>query len=204
MRIHGCLALLALALVGCGSSGVSGTELGPMPRGAQGFPAMTFGEFVYAQAAWVNHERDLDVDTVEEADVLPIELQVRLAGGGQQGAQILLDPDRANLRLYLPDGTVLPSVSMEDIEPRISRRKVDRVRDLSFKGGLLTEENRKGFVFFALEPGGKEAFEIDGRNLRHNTRGVVRSMDLADSVVAFELSVGTGGAQVQNFYVGIQ
>lgn len=203
MRSRSHLLVLALLLAGCGSSGVQGEDFGGPPTALSGFPPQSIEGIVYAQARYADHARELGVDLLSSDGIIPIKLKVLLRGSGQQEAQIYLNPERMNLRMYLPDGTILRSLSTDDVVSQVSREKVAQViRDSAFRGDLLSTTGIEGYVFFRLRP--RDEFEVDGRRLRHASRGVTHSMDLTDSLIAFDLSVETGGNLLQPFYVGIQ
>lgn len=195
-----CSALLLLVAGGCGGISVSGNEFGGPPKSFRGFPSLTLEGIVYAEARYTDHAADLGIDLVEYERVLPILLQVRLRGQGADEAQIVLKPARMDLRLVLPDGTVLRPAYVDDIASRQDEEIGKRIRSRAFKGGLLEQEPTEGYVLFALQPA--EQFEVSGREIRHVRDGVVRTFDLAKSLLAFDLSIGE--STITPFYVGVQ
>lgn len=194
--------LLLLAACGGGKRVVKGNDLGPAPASMAGFPAQNFEGLVYAQAEFKDHARFFGTDLVERGGILPIWLKVQLRGEGQNEAQIFLSPDRMNLRLFLPDGTTLAAVPAAAAIAAAPEKRRPAISDNAFRGDILSTESTEGFVFFQLAPAA--AYEVQGATVRHEQGGIVRTMNLTASLVAFDLSLDTGPDTSRPFYVGIQ
>lgn len=202
MKSRVCASLLLSLVSACGSVSVEGTDLGAPPSSLRGFQPQNFAGIVYAEARYADHETALDVDLVDEEQTVPIQLKVQMQGRGAQEAQIMLNPRRMDLRLLLPDGTEIRSVDSDGVAERQDDDVATLIRDRAFRGGLLQQgKPSEGFLFFPLQPDAE--FDIEGRVIKHLSGGIVRSFDLADSLLAFNLSIGAAG-EVQPFYVGIQ
>lgn len=194
------VCMLGLAASCAGGPEVEGTDLGGPPKSFRGFPPQTLEGIIYAKASYGSHEEHLGVDLLEES-VVPVLLRVQLRGRGQDEAQILLSPDRMNLRLCLPDGTVLRNLPYDSVASRLDDREADNLRRRSFRGGLLSPEETLGYVYFALP---KNGFEVDGRRVYHGENGIVRQLDIADSLLAFDVSVESEQGLESPFFVGIE
>lgn len=201
MVLRTLVAASLLVLAGCGSVGVEGAEFGGPPRAHRDFPPQTLEGIVYAQARFTDHATEFGADLIEEARVVPIRLKMQLRGRGANEAQILLNPARMGLRLVLPDGAVLAPVSLDDVAKVLDDDVAAKVRKAAFRGGLLHSDPTEGYLFFSLQP--PTEFAMSGRVVRHAHQGVVRSLDVADSLLAFKIAIGGDDTQ-SPFYVGIE
>lgn len=187
-------------LAACSSSGPKGDAIAVNPSGFEGFPAQTLESIVYAQARFYpDHERKLGVDLIDEEDIIPVALTVRLRGEDQDKAQIFLSAEQMGLALYLPDGTVLSPVDVEKVVDPLRDRDADRIRERSFQPGLLGPESQEGFVFFRLAPRGD--FGVRGEKIDHVENGVSRPMILTGSLLTFNVTIED---RLEPFYVGLQ
>jgi len=193
------LPLLLLIATACSSAGVKGGEFGALAAHFGGFPPQTFEGIVHASASFGDYEQDLGIDLLDAQRVVPVKLKVLLRGEGQDTAQIQAIVKSMNLRLFLPDGTCIPPVSVDDVVAHTSNNATKRIRQASFRGDLLGVEPIVGYVFFSLEP--SSAFEIKGRTIKHKRNGILRTMDAADSLLSFDLEVDSLS---QPFFVGLQ
>ncbi len=193
------LILLSLIAGACGAAGPTGTELGEPPIAFRGYRPMTTAGVIYAEANYTDHASKLGIDLAYYEEVIPINLRVQKQGAGAADQQIVLSPRDMDLRLILADGTAIRPVDVDRLAGNQDEETAKKIRDNSFKGGLLDRDAKEGFVFFGLEP--DEEFEIDGRTIRHGRGGVIRSFDLADSLLVFNL---TNKSEKIPFYVGVQ
>jgi hypothetical protein len=195
------ILLLVLLLAACGGSEqVKGDDLGPPPN-MVGFPDLTSEGIVIVTASYTNPALFGD-DFFERSGIVPIRLTVQLRGEGDDKQIIILSPDRMNLRLFLPDGTVLGAVPADQAAAAGPPSARDAVAAHAFRGGLLTREITEGQVYFAFNPRGD--YQVDGRAVRHRGDGLIRTMDLGASLLAFELTTESERDLVKPFYVGIK
>lgn len=199
MKMHW-MALIGLSLASCASTGDETFYLGGPPAEFLSYPAQNLEGIVYAKAKYpFNQESIFDVDLVEEIGVIPVQLEVRLQGKATDEAQILLDPNRMNLRLYLQDGVALPQVDVEEVVAELNKSKRDKVLLSKFEGGLLTTESIEGYVFFAMRP--KDQFRVEGGQVVHASGRVSRSLEIDRSLLAFNVTIDD---LVRPFFVGIR
>lgn len=199
------LASLALAaLAGCASSGGAVPEKGAIarpPQAPNGFVANAAAEGVVIAEArfFTNHEAIFGEDLIAEEGVIPIALRIGLPSKTDEQQDVQLTPDQMNFRLYLQDGTVLLAAPPEEvakdedkIAARVGQKKLEH-GFLKLSGGM-----KEGFVYFKLKP--SDAFELDGGALLHTVGAVTRRLDIARSLVSFQL---TRGGQVFPFFIGL-
>lgn len=201
MTLRSLLALSVLALASCGSVGVVGDDFGGPPRPRRAFPAQTLEGIVYARARFADHVAEFGEDLIEEASVVPIRLSMQVQGPGADVAQIVLQPSQMGLRLVLSDGAVLLPVEIDDVVESLDEEVAAKVRAASFRGGLLRGTPTEGYVFFGIKP--STEFAMSGRIIKHASRGVLRSLDVADALLAFKIAVGSDDTK-SPFYVGIE
>ncbi|MFT5153173.1 MAG: hypothetical protein ACI841_003173, partial [Planctomycetota bacterium] len=188
--------------LGCSSSGPKGTRLGPSPRIFTGFPPQKSQDTIYASARY-----DADamrtfggVDLVDHDGVLPVELTFRLRGKDSDSKVVMVEPNRIDLRLYLPDGTALIPADADRIAEGLRDEHASHVRGKKLIGGLLDEAtDHTGYIFFKLKP--RNRFSVDGRQVRHVTGGIEHELNLTNSLLAFNLNIG---GESRAMYVGIQ
>ena len=193
-----CALISAFVFSGCASSSLVVSEVVGSTTAFDGFPAQSLEGILYAQAAFDgDYDETFGTDLIERG-VVPVRVTMQLRGKGQESAQILIKPGLMGARLYLLDGTALPPVPADRVAAALKEKHARRVRKHAFQGGLLGATPSEGYLFFALQP--QEAFEADGRIVRHTDRGVVRRLDLAHSLLAFDVMVEDAP---QPIYVGI-
>ncbi len=190
---------MLLIAAGCASSGIEGADFGTAPAHLGGFPPQTFEGIVHASASFGDHKQELGTDLLGGRLIVPVKLAVLLRGEGQDTAQIQATVRSMNLRLFLPDGTCVPSMSIDDVVAGTSQKSAERIRDKAFESHLLGGEAIEGYVFFGLEP--RHEFEVDGHTIKHVRGGVLRTMRAADSLLSFHLEVNSLS---QPFFVGLQ
>jgi hypothetical protein len=192
--------LLTGLLAACSSGGSKGDAIAVQRSDFVGFPAQTLESIVYAHARFpADHERLLGVDLIDEENIIPVALTVRLRGKDQEKAQIFLSAEQMGLTLYLPDGTALSPVDVERVVRPLRDRDADRIRAQAFQPGLLGPESDEGFVFFKLAPG--KDFRVDGEKVLHVESGIARPMILTGSLLAFNVTIED---HLEPFYVGLQ
>lgn len=189
--------LLLLLTAACGSSKPSGRSLGGPPPGFGGFPPEVLTHDVFVEACFRDNHSSLFGTNLLGKGVLPIEVHVRLAGGAQR--RVLLSTERLDMRLVLQDGTVLPTLNVEDVVRRTSRSYAERLGKYAFETTLLSTDSRPGFVFFDLEAAGKS--HLSGLRLTLSRDGKVRTSDLTASLLTF---TGVVDDDPHTFFVGIQ
>ncbi|MCA8977475.1 MAG: hypothetical protein KDC98_22320, partial [Planctomycetes bacterium] len=159
MSVRMIVTLSLLVFAGCSSVGVEGVEFGGPPSAHRRFPALSPEGIVYGQARYADHVADLGVDLIEVARVVPVNLMVRLHRAG--GAELhMVDPSRMHLRMILSDGSVMESVGVDQVVADLDEEIAAKVRARSFRGGLLEEQPKEGYVFFGITPPTK--FEMSG------------------------------------------
>ena len=195
-----CTLINAFVFSGCASSdSFVVSEVVGSTTAFDGFPAQSLEGIVYAQAAFDgDYDETFGTDLIERG-VVPVRVTMQLRGEGQASAQVLIKPGRMRARLYLLDGTALPHVPADRVAAALKEKPARRVRRHAFHGGLLGATPSEGYLFFSLQP--QEAFEADGRIVRHADGSVERRLDLAHSLLAFDVMVED---TPQPIYVGIQ
>jgi len=195
-----CMLVSALGFAGCASSdAIVVSEAADSANAFDGFPAQSLEGIVYAQAAFDgNYEDTFESDLIDRG-VVPVRVTMQLRGEGQEKAQIMIKPGRMGARLYLLDGTALAHVPADAVAAALAGKPARRVRELAFQGGLLGSTATEGYLFFSLQPAGD--FQTYGRIVRHADGDVVRRLDLAHSLLAFDVMVEDAP---RPFYVGIQ
>lgn len=195
------LPIAALLLAGCAST--PAPWAGPLdepPRDFQGYPPQVLDGIVYASARFVPDYADIfGFDLVRKANVLPVAVTVVLRGPNQDQAQVMLKPEQWNPQLYLQDGTALSAMSVQEVVDVTPERLAGTVRDKALRGGLLSPKSEEQYLFFRLDP--DAGLEVDGWRVRSEHEDVVRELDLAASLLAFQVTID--GAPVP-FYLGIQ
>ena len=194
------LLIAALGLAACGSSGaIVVTEVTQTAPTFDGFPAQALEGIVYAQAAFDGDYDETFLTDLVERGIVPVRVTMQLRGEGQENAQILIKPGRMGARLYLLDGTALPHVSADQVAASLKEKSARLVRKHAFQGGLLGAMPNEGYLFFSLSP--PEDFEAHGRTVLHRDGPIERSLDLAHSLLAFDVMIEN---TPKPFYVGIQ
>jgi hypothetical protein len=194
------LSLALSTLCACGSDGPKGETLGRFGRDIEGFTSKTIDHDVYAEASYEpNYRAVFGYELLNKRNIIPVNLRVRLAPSFDGDDNIILTTEEMNLRLYLPDGTALAHVSAEDVANMVNRDDAAaKIRQLAFEGGLLNDNDYKqGYVYFSLQP--ENDFRIDRNRVDHGRNGVVRQLDLAGSLLAFNLTVDD---KSRPFFVG--
>lgn len=187
--------LLATAACSSGPKRLAATD-----NSLLGFPPLTAQDIVYAQARFEDPQLTFGVDLLEENGILPIILTVQLRGQGQENAQILISPERMDLRLYLADGTPVRPVSAEAVAAVVDEQPAARVQERKFRGGLLSSSPTEGFVFFQL--GADEFDDSRGATVLHAVEaGFRRALDVGHSLLAFNVTIQN---TQQPFFVGIE
>jgi hypothetical protein len=180
MRTLGPLALAALSA--CQAGAVGGGRA--VPR-FPGFPAeAVVGEAVFEARLYRDHEAIFGADLPDESDVLPIALRMGLSAGSP--SKVRFAPDAADLRLVLPDGTVLrtvPAASISTWSPKGARRASRSAAEPSWLPEWAGARDQ--FVYFALHDG----LYLHGGEVLHHRGEVVRRLDLERALVAFEVEV---------------
>ncbi len=190
-------ALLAL-LAACSSDGLKGVDIVGPSRNFPRFPSQAIEGIVYVQARLADQQKLFDADLVAEHGVFPLVLTLQLKGQGQSERQIRLEPERLNLRMYLPDGGVLAPLSHEEVAAKLEGQAAANASSSALRGGLLGTEANRGLVYFRLDP---QSYEASGRNALHVVDGRATRFDLANSLLAFDINVED---EIQTFFVGIE
>jgi len=194
------LVCLPLLLVSCAGGGAKGDFISPRAPGFEGFPAQTLENIVYAQAHLPSdYKRTFGVDLINKQDIIPIALTVQLRGENMEQAQFLLSTERMDLALYLPDGTALSPVPADRVAEPLKDKHADRVMSQAFRPGLLGPTPIEGFVFFRIAP--RKEFRVEGTNLLHVKNGMARPMNMAGSLMTFNVTMGD---HIEPFFVGLQ
>jgi hypothetical protein len=175
----------------------------PARRAAARLPGLSAAGaagIVYASARFDPDYADVfGFDMLRKADILPVAVTVVLRGPDQDQAQVLLKPEQWNPQLYLQDGTALAAMSVQEVADLTPERLSGRVREQALRGGLLSSKSEEQYLFFRLDP--EAGLDVDGWRVRSEHDGVVRELDLAASLLSFQVTIA--GAPVP-FYVGIQ
>jgi len=168
------------------------------PPDFDGFPSSGSEGIVYVEARLdPGHASDLGTDLLEQG-IVPVTLSIQLRGKGADERVIRLEPDRWDMRLYLPDGTVVPGVSAEKAARKLDEEHAPAVRKRAFLPSLIGTQPSQGYLYFALD---SKRFQVDGRALHHREKKTSRPLRLADSLLAFNV---TDGDTVVPCYVGIR
>jgi hypothetical protein len=196
-----------LTLAACGGGSNVKSDIGPPPTTFQGFPAESWKAsetrqaFVNVEAAYVtNHEDVLGVDLTEDG-LLPIRLTLGLRGNEMTNAQIRLDSDQMDMRLYLPDGTVLvPVTTKRAVE--LAGSKGTAVGERAIEAGVLPEyETARANPRFAYFDLATKSYDFEGANYSFTSRGVSKTVDISKSLLAFNVMIEN---KLEPFYVGIR
>ena len=202
LRVLVASALLALTSCG-GGSRVKGGEFGAPPVRSVTFPPHHLDGDVHVEASLsADRKRVFDWDPVDK-DVLPVKLLIGLRQTRQESAHIRLDPDTMDLRLYLPDGTVLEAMHPDVVAEKASgRERKQRVKASALNMSLLSEWDTivddPSYVYFNLASL-KDA-DVSGRLLTHGDDEEV-TVNLTKALLVFNLLIE---ARTKPFYVGIE
>jgi len=198
---------VALALAGalfagaCTSSKAKGGDFST-PRAFDGFPADESVGIVQAEARfYVNHAELLGgYDLIESERVIPVALRVGLRGAGMNEAQARLLTEDGDMRMFLPDGTVLVSRAYGKVEPRREKPR-NALYGLAHKGGSLTNFDNAtyGLVFFALAKNCE--YDEESRSIVRVENGVKRTLDITKSVCSFKVTVGENSSTL---FIGLK
>lgn len=192
-------SLALLLVVACSSPPDGNPNLGGPPPNARGYPSETPEGIVFAAAHYrPDHASIFRFDLLRELGIVPVHLEVKLRGEGQETAQYLLSQELWEPRLILQDGTVIHATDVEDFVGELDEDDANRVRAEGFQPGLL-DAPRSGFVFFRLEP--RAEFRVERDVVRHVTGGTTRGIDVTESLLVFKISKGD---VPDDFYVGIR
>ena len=203
-----CLPLALVALSACGGGPKVRETYGPSPRSFDGFPAESWTEaangqaFVNVEASFVgNHKRMLGADLMKK-DILPIRLTLGLRGTQMSNAQIRLDSDQMNMRMYLADGTVLVPASAEEVEKAAGKKYRDKVIGHSLEAGVLQEygiaKEKEEFIYFKLQ---LKDLQLRGTELSFGDGNQTKFVDLTNSLLAFNVMIEN---KLEAFSVGVK
>lgn len=168
------------------------------PPDFDGFPSSGSEGIVYVEARLdPSHASDLGTDLLARS-IVPVKLSLQLRGKGAEERIIRLEPDRWDMRLYLPDGTVVAGVSAEKAARGLDEDDAPAVQKRAFQPTLIGTQPSEGYLYFALDP---KRFRVDGRACTHREQKFTRPLRLADSLLAFNL---TDGDSVVPCFVGIR
>jgi len=197
--------LLVSFLSACGGGASVKADTEP-PRFFEGFPRGTLQEMpgvgasVYAEASFQRrHAETLGLDLTEKG-LLPIQLQIGLRGREQESAPVRLDPDQMDMRFYLPDGTVLPSV-WADVAAKLTGndRLRDKVRRQSLEPGVLPKyENASNALFVYFQLPKKAVVEDQVLTLQSGKYG--QAVDVSKGLLTFNVMFEN---KLKQFYVGV-
>lgn len=202
------LPLALLTLGACGGGPTIRDTYGAPPRSFEGFPAESWTEaangqaFVNVEASFVgNHKRMLGTDLTKKG-ILPIRLTLGLRGEHMSNAQIRLDSDQMNLRMYLPDGTVLVPATLEEVEQAAGKSRREKVIAHSLEAGVLQEyglaKEKEQFVFFKLN---LKDLQLQGSRLSFGDGEQTKFVDLTSSLLAFNVMLENN---LEPFTVGVK
>lgn len=190
----GCTVLLACS----GPSkraGVAG--LGAPPATTWSFDSSGLAAGVKYSASYIaDHGKVFDEDLIAEAGVLPIAIRL---GMDQRASAPARWPENANLRLYLPDGTVCLAVDPGQVRPK-DRDVHERVTRHALRRSWLDnyEDAAMGFAYFTL-PEFSE-YSASAGTITLGKEGSQRTFALSKSLVGFRLSVED---EDRTLYVGL-
>lgn len=174
------LATLLLAAA-CAAPGRGAVVVGS-PSDAPGFPSQAKSGVVWAEAAFcTNHAEVFGQDLVRRA-VLPVALRLGRRADDRLAQRLADDFDP---HLYLADGTSLEWIPPEEAGGS-NAALAERIAALGLRPGLLEdwERTEQRFLFFRLP----EDVRVDGGELLVPYRGHWRSLGLAHSLLAFDLT----------------
>ena len=205
MNVRLLCVLLTASLAGACGGGSNVKAQTDAPISFPGFPPTSWKGMdgvdasVYAEARFVlNHSKVLGTDLTKEG-VLPVRLTLGLRGKDQDSAPIRLDPDQVDMRLYLPNGTVLTPISAAKAAKLAGSRR-DKVRRLAMEAGMLPkyEDARDAplFVFFGLP----KKYHIDGNFLTLESGKYGQVVNVSKGLLTFNVMFEN---KLQPFYVGV-
>ena len=206
--VKAALPLALLTLGACGGGPKVRANYGGPPRSFEGFPAESWTEaangqaFVNVEASYVaNHKRMLGTDLTKKG-ILPIRVTLGLRGAHMSNAQIRLDSDQMDMRLYLSDGTVLVPAALEVVEKAAGKSRREKVIAHSLEAGVLLEygiaKEKEQFVFFKMDL--KDAV-LKGSQLTFGHGEETRMVHLTNSLLAFNVMLEN---KLKPFSVGIK
>lgn len=188
-------AILASAVLLCAAC--AGLERGAVVASTAdfpGFPSQAKSGVVWAEGTfYANHADALGTDLLRRG-VLPVALRIGRRADDGQAYRLASDFDP---HLYLEDGTPLDWIAPGTGE-WAERQLADRVAELGLRAGLVEDwdRTRPSFLFFRL-PGGAR---VDGGSVLVRSHGHYRSLELAHSLLTFEL---TGDRGAETVHVGL-
>jgi hypothetical protein len=142
-----------------------------------GFPVrVATADFVLSARFMLDHALRFGADLGEDEAVLPIEVTIE-----PLAQDVELDFD--TVCLVLSDGTTLRPVRASKLRVA-SEFTENALRSLEHVPGRV--DGRSRYFFFALEPA--SAFHVRGSQITHRSHGVMRRLELADALVALELT----------------
>jgi len=186
---------LALSLWGC----ASGPKLpGPVRlTGFDGFPTnFAEGDLLAVARFKVNHASSSEcrVDLIEAKRVIPIWVTTGLTKDAVPSQTTLITREHMDMRLYLPDGTALmPIADLDGMVDSLSSTPKQYVSGRLFGGEALqqfsTERDapNNGYVFFQIPA--NQDIAVRGRTVSHTVGDAIRSFDLNEALVSFNITV---------------
>lgn len=201
MKAHW-LVMAGALLASCASSRPAGSDLGGPPEIFLAYPALSSEGIVNTKAEYAypsDQKEAFRTVLLEEVSIIPVRLTVSLGGAGAENAQLRLTTESMNLRLYLQDGVSFPQVDLDTFKDELDERELTSVRRNKFNSGHLSKAETSGFVFFSIP--NTDAFEIDGNQIIHTSKGVTRRIDIDRSLLAFDIIIDD---HPQPFFVGIR
>lgn len=176
-------------------AGVAG--LGAPPTTNWSFDSSGLAAGVKYSASYIaDHDEVFDEDLIAEARVLPIAIRV---GMDQRASAPARWPENANLRLYLPDGTVCVALDPNQVRPK-DRDVHERVTRHALRRGWLEnyEDAAMGFAYFRL-PEFSE-YSSSAGTITLGKEGDQRTFALSKSLLGFRLSLED---EDRTLYVGL-
>jgi len=184
------MSALFASAAACSSTDHSIRGFEEPPRNAFAYPSQAYSGPVTVQARfYTNHEEIFGDDLIDEYGLVPIALRIGLDREDAMGRAKIFPADM-KLRLYLQDGSVLSAV--DALQATEDDEEVhNRVRDESLKADLLVpfERSSEGMVYFRADA--PDALTWTDATVASSTaRKLRRTIDLAHSLCAFEVTIG--------------
>ncbi len=207
-KIRPSTLVLCILLGACSSAPSAAKTHGPPPEFRGSFPARaelsrSHGQVVVvAEASYVGrHERMLGAE-LTQFGILPVRLSLGLTGKHLQQTHIQLDAKSWNLRLVLPDGSLLRPVSEADLEGTYASSARAKMEEHSLRSGPLLDlriaREKELFVYFKLPETG---WSFQGDRLLFQSSDQKEQFKLAHALLAFDVQEN---GQPLSIRVGLQ